>query len=44
MWSCINDAYNYCLNFTEGRDLYMKVFEEQKFPILENLDNKLGWS
>ena len=44
MWSHINDAYNYCLNFTEGRDLYMKVFEEQIFPILQNLDNKLGWS
>ena len=44
MWSHINDAYNYCLNFTEGRDLYMKAFEEQIFPILQNIDSKLGWS
>ena len=34
MWSYINDAYNYCLNFTEDRDLYLKAFEEQTFPIL----------
>jgi len=43
MWGLMNDAYNYCLNMTEGGDLYIKAFEEHIFPLIRSIDEKLGW-
>ena len=43
MWSLIDDAYNQCLNITEGGDMYVKAFDETIFPLLQKIDSQLGW-
>lgn len=43
MWSLIDDAYNQCLNITEGGDMYLKVFDDVIFPALRDVDSQLGW-
>ncbi len=43
MWSLIDDAYNQCLNITEGGDMYVKAFDETIFPLLQQIDSQLGW-
>lgn len=43
MWSLLNDAYNQCLNITEGGDMYIKAFDETIFPLLQQIDANLGW-
>lgn len=43
MWSLMEDAYNQCLNITEGGDMYIKAFDESIFPLLRDIDSQLGW-
>lgn len=43
IWSLLEDAYNECLNISEGGDMYVKAFDETIFPLLRDIDSRLGW-
>ena len=42
MWNLLVDAYNCCINMSKGGDLYKKAFDEHIFPLIRNIDEKLG--
>jgi hypothetical protein len=43
MWDLLVNAYNCCINMPEGGNLYRKAFSENIFPLIEEIDEKLGY-